>query len=84
MSYGIYNHETVNNCIDSMVREIEQQQERIAELESLVRDLWDGYDCFQCPLFCDACKVKSQEQMEAVWPCRMMQRISTLGIEVDR
>ena len=62
---------------------IRNKQEHIAELESLVRDLWDGYDCFQCKLFCDECKVKSQEQMEAVGPCKMERRISALGIEVD-
>ena len=47
MMYEMYNTETVNNCIDSMVREIEQQQERISELESLVRDMFSDDKCFR-------------------------------------
>jgi len=61
---------------------VSNREKRIRDMESLVQDMWDGYDCFQCKLFGDECKVKPQEQMGTVKPCKMERRISALGIEV--
>ena len=53
--------------------------EHIGNLESLVRDMWEGLDCFRCPMHGKDCFVK---KVDEAGPCRMVERMNALGIEV--
>lgn len=56
-----------------------RMKQRNGELESLVRDLWEGFECDRCPLYGDDCWWKQGDELK---PCRMMNRMRGLGIEV--
>lgn len=73
--YGVYDAATVDAQTDSMIREIEQQHERIEQLESLVRDMWLTW---------------KRLDLEGDWPTSghngwktFNQRMAALGLGVD-
>ena len=65
--------EPVGELVDSLKRENDA-------LKQLVRDLWEGFECDRCPLYGDDCWWKQGDELK---PCRMMNRMRGLGIEVD-
>lgn len=65
-------YEPIGELVDSLKRENDA-------LKQLVRDLWEGFECDRCPLYGDDCWWKQGDELK---PCRMMNRMRGLGIEV--
>lgn len=54
-------------------------KEEVRKIELLVSDLWAAINCDLCPMYGEDCWVRVGADLD---PCRMMKRISALGIEV--
>lgn len=65
-------HERLADANGELCAKVNEQEKRMSELESLVRDM--DY-CIRGYMSCDDCEIR---------PCRIGERISKLGIKVDK